>query len=96
MVTERADDGDTGALVEDGAEGEDVRQVLAATIGVAGDHDVAVLPVGERNEVVDDAPQRIAHRVEMLRDMHGLRDVEAVAVVDRARVAQRLAYDGRT
>ena len=46
VVAERADEGDAPPVVKDRAEGEDVRQVLAAAIGVVGDDDVVRPPTG--------------------------------------------------
>ena len=44
MVDQHAGDGDALARHEDRLEGEEIRQVLAAAIGIVGDDDIALMP----------------------------------------------------
>src|SRR5690606_19071931 len=57
VMTERADDGDSAPLVEDRAKGCDVRKMLPTAVRIIGDDDIAILPLLERDEALDDGPQ---------------------------------------
>ncbi|GAV37022.1 hypothetical protein ROTAS13_04712 [Roseomonas sp. TAS13] len=94
MVAERADDGDALPLREDRAEGQDVGNVLAAAIGIVGDDDIAFLPLCQRQVVAHHGQQPGAHRVQVLRDAGGLRDVVAVAVEDGGGIVQQFPHHG--
>ena len=95
MMAERADDRDAFSLGKNRAESRDVRQVLAAAIGIVRDDDIALFPEVGRNEPVEDRLQKIAHGIEVLRNARRLRHVIAIRIEDGRRVVEHLAHDGR-
>src|SRR5205814_7410907 len=95
MMAERSHHGDALAFREHRPERQKVRQMLAAAIGVVGDHDVTVAPSVERQEALDNRPETKPHRVEVLGNAGRLGDVVAIPIEHRGRIIQELAHDRR-
>ena len=95
MVAQRSDKADALPVLEDRLEGNDVRKMLTATIGIVGDDNVVRSPIVRWNVPGENFGEKIAHGIEVARDARGLRNVPAVAVEYRGGVIEQLPHDCR-
>ena len=94
VVCQRARNRDPPAPEIDGLEGQHVRQVLPAGIGVVGDDDIALPPVRERDGSGEDSFEAGRHGVQVDGDAGRLRDISPLRVEHGGRIVERFAHDG--